>query len=54
MREKIQATNGMMLTNGEIYGRTIYLGQSLKKEDFYEITVEEYKKIIEKEGENEL
>lgn len=36
----------MILTNGEIYGRTIYLGQNLKKEDFYEITEADYQARI--------
>lgn len=42
MKEKIEARNGMILTNGEIYGKIIYLGEGVKKEDFYEITEEEY------------
>ena len=51
MREKLESRNGMILTNGEIYGKIIYLGEGVKKEDFYEITNEEYKEIIEKENE---
>lgn len=42
MREKLEARNGMILTNGEIYGKIIYLGEGVNKEDFYEITEEEY------------
>lgn len=42
MREKIEAKDGTILTNGEIYGRIIYLGEGMKKDDFYEITEEEY------------
>lgn len=53
MREKLEARNGMILTNGEIYGKIIYLGEGVKKEDFYEITVEEYERIL-REQENDI
>ena len=53
MREKIEARNGMIITNGEIYGRTIFLGSNFKKEDFYEITIEEYQTIKDKEKEKQ-
>lgn len=45
-KEKIESRNGMILTNGETYGRTISLGANLKKEDFHEITIDEYNKIL--------
>ena len=51
MKEKIQAKNGMILTNGEIYGKVIYLGANFSKDDFYEITDEEYKEIMARESE---
>lgn len=41
---KITASDGMILTNGEIYGKIIYIGTGLSKDDFYEITEEEYLK----------
>lgn len=50
MKEKIEATPGKILTNGEIYGRVIYLGAGLKKEDFREITEEEYERITAEEN----
>lgn len=53
MKEKIEARNGMILTNGEIYGRTIFLGTNLNKEDFHEITVEEYERILAEEAEKQ-
>lgn len=45
-KEKIESRNGMILTNGKTYGRTISLGANLKAEDFYEITIDEYNKIL--------
>lgn len=54
MKEKIEAKNGMILTNGEIYGKVIFLGANFSEDDFYEITEEEYQKILEKEGEREV
>lgn len=50
MREIIEAKDGMILTNGEVYGKIIYLGEGVKKEDFYEITEEEYQRFTVKEN----
>jgi hypothetical protein len=50
MREKIEARNGMILTNGEIYGRTIFLGTNLNKKDFHEITVGEYERTLKEQA----
>ena len=36
----------MVLTNGEAYGKTIYLGINDKPENWYEITDEEYEEIL--------
>lgn len=44
-RKIIKATDGMILTNGEIFGRTIILAEGLTGEDFYEITEEEYETL---------
>ncbi len=46
MREKIVATEGHILTNGEIYGSEIYLGNGITADAFYEITVEEYQALL--------
>ena len=50
-RKIIKASEGMMLTNGTIFGRTIYLAEGLNESDFYEITREEYDQMVESEVE---
>ena len=50
-QQKITALEGMILTNGEIYGKEIFLGDGLNIYEFYQITQEEYKKIIEQANE---
>jgi hypothetical protein len=42
VRKKITASEGCVLTDGEIYGRTIYLAEGKSEADFYEITDAEY------------
>lgn len=49
MREPIKASEGHILTNGEIYGRKIYLAEGMDASDFYEITEEEYNAISDSE-----
>jgi hypothetical protein len=46
MREKITASEGHILTNGEIFGKEIYLAEGMNKYTFYEITYAEYQAII--------
>ena len=46
---KIIADDKMILTDGNMYGRIIFLGQDKNANDFYEITEEEYNKILESE-----
>ena len=48
---KIIAEDGKMLTNGDAFGKEIYLGKNDKIENWYEITEEEYNRIIEQETE---
>ena len=47
MRKIIKATQGHILTNGEVFGTTIYLAEGETGEDFYEITLDEYQRIQE-------
>ena len=52
MREFIDAGDGFVLTNGEIYGKRIYFAKGLDKSAFYEITDAEYEAIVQSEAEN--
>lgn len=48
---KLEASDGMTLTDGEAYGKEIYLGKNDSPDNWYEITDEEYKTIVaEKEA----
>ncbi|MBO5955585.1 MAG: hypothetical protein J6Q10_02160 [Clostridia bacterium] len=42
---KLTASKGMVLTNGEAYGKEIYLGCNDKPENWREITDAEYDEI---------
>lgn len=43
---KLTATEGMTLTNGEAYGKEIYLGKNDSPENWHEITDAEYEEIL--------
>ena len=44
---KLTASTGYVLTNGEVYGKEIYLGCNDSPDNWREITEAEYKKILE-------
>ena len=51
---KLTAAEGMTLTNGEAYGKEIYLGKNDSADNWHEITDAEYEKIVaEQEAEAE-
>lgn len=45
-RTIIYADEGKILTNGEIYGKQIYLADGMSSESFHEITEAEYEEIM--------
>lgn len=50
MRDKpIVAPEGMILTDGEIYGSKIFLAEGRSAEEFREIPREEYEKIMKEQ-----
>ena len=49
----ITADEGKILTNGEIYGKGIFLADGVSEDDFYEITEEEYAEIARSQEEAE-
>ena len=47
MRDYIEAREGYVLTDGEIYGKRIYLAEGVDNTAFKEITEEEYGALME-------
>lgn len=52
-RQIIYADEGKILTNGENYGKVIYLAEGASSEDYREITEEEYAMITAKTDKKE-
>lgn len=44
---KLVAAEGMILTNGEAFGKEVYLGENDKPENWHEIAEEEYENLIQ-------
>ena len=54
MRERhIKASEGMTLTNGSLYATEIDLGDWDSKENYHEISLEEYERRMKEEAEKE-
>lgn len=45
----IYAEKGKVLTNGDIYGKQIFLAETEKADSFHEITDVEYQSILDEE-----
>lgn len=43
---KLTASDGHILTNGEVYGEDVYLGVNDSAENWHEITLSEYDAIV--------
>ncbi len=53
MRTVLKAQEGMILTNGTIFGREIYPAEGMDTGQFYEITEEAYLHLRAKEQEEQ-
>lgn len=51
-RTKITASEGMVLTNGDIYGKEIFLAEIANPYDFREITEADYQAILAEQERN--
>jgi hypothetical protein len=45
---KLTASNGYVLTNGDVYGKEVYLGANDSAENWHEITDAEYAEVMAK------
>ena len=53
-RTVLKAKDGYIFTNGTDYGEIIYLANGVNPSDYYEITDEEYNKILEEQDNVEV
>ena len=51
IRKTIYADAGKVVTNGEIYGKSVFLAKGVSEDDFYEISDEEYQNILKEKEE---
>ena len=49
MRKVITASEGRVLTDGKIFAKEIYLAEGADASSFYEITEEEYERLMANE-----
>ena len=49
-RNVLKAETGKILTDGKVFGKTIYLGDGRTEKEFYSVSEDEYKKIAESEA----
>lgn len=54
IRNVLYADEGKVLTNGEVYGKTIFLEVGAKADDYREIPEEEYNRIMAEEAGDDL
>ena len=53
-RVTLKARDGYIYTNGNDFGKIIYLAVGANSKDYYEITKEEYNRILEEKEKQEL
>lgn len=46
---KLTANDGMILTNGEVYGKEIYLGVNDSPDNWHEVSIAEYEAKMKEE-----
>ena len=53
-RRKLTASENAILTDGEIYGKIIFLGEGMNADAFHEITEEEYLAKMRESEKNQI
>lgn len=52
-RTVLSADQGMILTDGEHYGKVFVLAENRSADEFSEITESEYERVLEEQAEND-